>query len=100
MVGFCPQKAGLLVTRCGASFKILGPGKTSCVSSSSSSSSSRIASRGSGPAPSSYSSDDDPGLSRFAVFDDPEPDDFDVVGLSGYTQSRPPFLHPREDKFR
>jgi hypothetical protein len=98
VVGFCPLKAGLLITRCGASFKILGPGITSCESSSSSSS--RIASRGSGPAPSSYSSEDDPGLSRFAVFDDPEPDDFDVVGLSGYRQSRPPFLHPREDKFR
>jgi hypothetical protein len=62
-----------------------------------------MALKGSDPTPSSYSSDEDPGLSRllsFAVLDDPVPDDFDAAGLSGYTQSRPPFLHPTEDQIR
>lgn len=99
MFGFCPLEAGLVRTRCSADFEVL----CERAESSASSSSSWIAVKGSEPAPSSYSSDDDPGLSRllsFAVFDDPLPDDFDTVGLSGYTQSRPPFLHPTEDQIR
>jgi hypothetical protein len=96
--GFCPLEVRLVRTRCGADFEVL----CERAESSASSSSSWIAVKGSDPAPSSYSSDDDPGLSRlsFVVFDVPLPDDFDAVELSGYTQSRPPFLHPTEDQIK
>jgi len=97
VVIFCPPNAWLLAIGCGTGFDVLCLPATSSASTSASSasSSSLIASKGSGP--SSYSSDDEPGLSRllrFAGFDPPEDDAFETVGLSGYTQSRPPFLHP------
>lgn len=97
MVVFWALKAWLLAIGCLTDFDILRLPARSSASTSASSPSSLIASKCSGP--SSYSSDDEPGLSRlllFAALDAAEPDGFETVGLSGYTHSRPPFLHPAD----